>query len=91
MITEEQVHVELAKCKSSVQDEIKSWLDAHEKAEFAKHDAIDKSLQNITSELQMIGEYIKQGKWTVVVIKWVAYITATVWAIAIWSKDHLKI
>lgn len=90
-ISEDQLHLELTRCKESVYTDIKAWLEKHEKTEFDKHDKIDSSLQDINTQLLTIGKYIERGHGAVTVLKWLAYAAAAVWAIVLWAKDHIKL
>ena len=90
-VTEIQLHQELSKCRSGVKDEIKDWLDAHEKMEFDKHDHIDESLKALTRSVHALTEAFAQGKGAVTVMKWLALLATGAWAMLVWAKDHLRI
>lgn len=71
-------------------NEVKDWLAAHEKAEFKKHDEVNSRLKALEDQLELLIHAFEQGKGAVTVLKWLAYVAAALWGFAEWAKSHVK-
>ena len=90
-VTESVLHESLAKCKGTVEEQIKQWLEDHEKTEIAKYDVIHSQLIEVQTQLAAVLRVFEQAKGALTFVRWLAVIAAGGWAFIVWAKDHIKL
>ncbi len=90
-VTEAALHESLAKCKGTVENQIKQWLDDHEEVEVAKYDAIHSQLIELRTQLAAVLRVFEQAKGALAFVKWLSAVAIGGWALIAWAKDHIKL
>lgn len=90
-MSEDAMHNHLAKCKATVEENIKDWLNEHEKSELVKFETIHTQLLEVQRQLGVLLRVFEQAKGALTFIRWLAMVVAGGWALVVWAKDHLKI
>lgn len=75
--------------KQQLETDAAELLARHEEEELARYRAIQNDIKAIKEQLDVLLKLFEQGKGALLVIKWLGLGVASLWAVALWARDHI--